>query len=311
MSYKEEKLPAIFVVVEGVSEAVGKSTVVDILKSKLEQQGYDAMTYRQPGGTPAAEDMRRIVKNKGYEGEELNEVVEYLLFSASREQADHTIVRPALEKGVIVISDRHYLTTHAYQGRRVPEIDRLVARKPDMTVFLEAPFELCMARMKERGDDCRIEARGEDWFREQYHTLKERINDGIHGEVVRVDTSDFNSDLFKEGIEMAVSKALDLQKAKQMSLGLEDEFVTVKEFERQVLETESVRVIIRTDVNQKVKPYNHSRLDDDHTYGDLMARLNNLINVPFSIASVMRSPTNATLLSEVRIPKTEGVCECL
>lgn len=311
MSYKEEKLPAIYIVVEGVSEAVGKSTVVGILKAKLEQQGYDVLTYRQPGGTPAAEDMRRIVKNPNYEGEELNEIVEYLLFSASREQADHNIVRPALEKGVIVISDRHYLTTHAYQGERRPEIDRLVARKPDMTVFLEAPFELCMARMKERGDSCRIEARGEDWFREQYATLKERINDGIHGEVVRVDTTDFNSDLFKEGIEMAVSKALDLQEAKQMTLGLEDEFVTIKEFEQQVLDIESVRVILRADVNNKVKPYKHSRLDDDHTYGDLMARIADLVNVPFSIASVVRNPTNDTILSDVRIPKTEGVCECL
>lgn len=310
MSYKEEKVPAIYIVTEGVSEAVGKSTVVGILKTKLEQLGHEVLTYRQPGGTPAAEDMRRIVKNPDYGSEEINEVVEYLLFSASREQSDHNIVRPALEKGVIVISDRHYLTTHAYQGTRRPEIDRLVARKPDMTVFLEAPFELCMKRMKARGDVCRIESRGEEWFREVYAMTKKCINDGIHGEVVRIDTTDFNSDLFKEGIEMAVSKALDLQKAKLASFGLEDEFVTIKEFEQQVLDIENVRVILRADVNIKVRPYKHSRLDDNDTYGDLKARIANLVNVPFSIASVVRNPTNDTILSDVRIPMFEGVCEC-
>lgn len=311
MSYKEETSPSLFIVVEGVMEACGKSTVVQTVKEALESKGFNVLNYRQPGGTFAAEDMRNIVKNPNYEGEDLNEVVEYLLFSASREQADHVLVKPALERGDIVISDRHYLTTHAYQGQRIPEIDRLVARKPDMTIFLEAPFELCLKRMKERGDNCRIENRGEDWFLDMYHELQVRINDGIHGKVVRVDTTDFESDVYKEGINMALETALELQKAKQLELGIDDTRVSVKEFEKQVLDKEGVRVIIRADVNQKVQSYDFERLDDDHTYGQLMERLNGVIGQPFAIASVKRNPTNETPLVEIRVPKDEGICECL
>lgn len=311
MSYKEETSPSLFIVVEGVMEASGKSTVVQTMKELLEAKGFGVLNYRQPGGTLAAEDMRRIVKNPNYEGEDLNEVVEYLLFSASREQADHTLVKPALDRGDVVISDRHYLTTHAYQGQRIPEIDRLVARKPDMTIFLEAPFELCMQRMTERGDNCRIEARGEAWFRSMYDELKVRINDGIHGEVVRIDTTDFESETYKEGIKMALTTALNIKEAKQLELGIDDDSVTVKEFEGQVLAKEGVRVIIRADVNQKVKPYSFERLDDDHTYGQLMERLNSVIGHPFAIASVKRKPTNETPLVEIRVPKDEGICECL
>lgn len=301
MSYKQENLPGLFIVVEGVSEAVGKSTVVNVIKERLRELGHQTESYRQPGGTFAAEDMRRIVKNPNYEGEELNEVVEYLLFSASREQADATLLRPWLEQGIHVLSDRHYLTTHAYQGERRPEIDRLVARKPDITLFLEAPFELCMKRMKERGDDCRIEKRGEEWFREMYHELKERINDGIHGQVIRIDTTDFDSKEYKDGIEMAVAAILDMNQAKQLSLGLEEERVTVTEFERQVMETDSVRVIIRADANEKINPYKFERLDDDHTYGQLIARLNGVLNLPFVVASSKRHPADDTPIAELRV----------
>lgn len=305
---KNEK--GLFIVFEGL-DGCGKTTVMGKVFDQLSEYGLDVVCVRQPGGTPAAEDIRNILKSVTYEGEEINSLSEYLLFGAAREQLDHNVIKPMLADGKIVLSDRHYLSTHAYQGMKIPAIDNLVARTPDMTVFVDASLETCMVRKSERGDVCRIEQKFESFFKGVHDRLHEYINDPGHGIIVRVNSEDFDSQEYKEGIEMAVSKALDLQKAKQMSLGLEDEFVTVKEFERQVLETESVRVIIRTDVNQQVKPYNHSRLDDDHTYGDLMARLNNLINVPFSIASVMRNPTNATLLSEVRIPKTEGVCECL
>ncbi|WP_337142233.1 hypothetical protein, partial [Staphylococcus aureus] len=78
-----------------------------------------------------------------------------------------------------------------------------------------------------------------------YDELKVRINDGIHGEVVRIDTTDFESETYKEGIKMALTTALNIKEAKQLELGIDDDSVTVKEFEGQVLAKEGVRVIIR------------------------------------------------------------------
>lgn len=309
MISKKKNEKGLFIVFEGL-DGCGKTTVMGKVFDQLSEYGLDVVCVRQPGGTPAAEDIRNILKSVTYEGEEINSLSEYLLFGAAREQLDHNVIKPMLEDGKIVLSDRHYLSTHAYQGMKIPAIDNLVARTPDMTVFVDASLDTCMVRKSERGDVCRIEQKFESFFNGVHDRLHKYINDPGHGIIVRVNSEDFDSQEYKEGIDMAVNKALELQNAKQLSLSIDDS-VTVKEFEGQVLTKEGVRVIIRADVNQKVKPYSFERLDDDHTYGQLMERLNSVIGHPFAIASVKRKPTNETSLVEIRVPKDEGICECL
>ena len=100
---------------------------------------------------------------------------------------------------------------------------------------------------------------------------------------------------------MAVAAILDMNQAKQLSLGLEEEHVTVTEFERQVMETDNVRVIIRADANMKISPYQFERLDDSHTYGQLKARLEGVLNLPFVVATSKRHPTDDTPIAELRV----------
>ncbi len=172
-----------FITIEGI-EGVGKSTNIDYLAGIIETHGYPVMRTREPGGTPIAEDIRRILKQHG--DEPLPDVAELLLMFAARSINVNNAILPALKEGTWVISDRFTDSTRAYQGggRGVPgeSIEWLAEfvhgdLQPDLTILLDAPVEIALQRADRRGDPDRIEVERGDFFdrvRQTYLDLAEQ-----------------------------------------------------------------------------------------------------------------------------------------
>lgn len=100
-----------YVAIEGVDGA-GKSTVARHLAERLEARGEDVVAIREPGGTPLGEEIRALLLHGG----EMTAWAEALLFAAQRAQLAAEIIGPALARGGVVVSDRSYYSSLAYQG---------------------------------------------------------------------------------------------------------------------------------------------------------------------------------------------------
>lgn len=145
----------IFITFEGV-EGCGKSTQSRLLKEYLEDQGKKVILTREPGGTPIAESIRKILLDSN--NKEMLAETELLLYSASRAQHTGEKIIPALARGEVVISDRYYDSTVAYQGaaRQIKgnEVDNLCCFasygiEPDITFLIDVPVEIGLSRIEE------------------------------------------------------------------------------------------------------------------------------------------------------------------
>lgn len=152
-----------FITIEGI-EGVGKSTNMDFLAELIEARGHTVMKTREPGGTPIAEEIRHILKEHG--DEPLPDVAELLLMFAARSINVNNAIRPALERGTWVISDRFTDSTRAYQGGgrgvsrdSIEWLAQLVHGdlQPDLTILLDAPVETGLRRADRRGARDRFE----------------------------------------------------------------------------------------------------------------------------------------------------------
>lgn len=159
-----------FVTFEGI-EGVGKSTNIGFLVSAIEAAGHDVLVTREPGGTPMAERIRDLVASHGDEA--MPDVAELLLVFAARALHVNNVIRPALEAGTWVVSDRFTDSSRAYQGggRGLPagDIDRLADWvhgdvEPDLTILLDAPVEVGMERAGKRSDPDRFESEQSEFF---------------------------------------------------------------------------------------------------------------------------------------------------
>lgn len=159
------------IVFEG-AEGAGKTTQIRMLGDRLKARGISSVTFREPGGTPLGDAIRSIVLAQ--EGE-ITSAAEALLFMASRAELLSREVRPALERGDIVILDRFFLSTYAYQiaGRGLAEADVRAANHlatsglaPDITILLDVSASEGMARAARRGGRDRVEKAG-DKFHER------------------------------------------------------------------------------------------------------------------------------------------------
>lgn len=160
-------MPGLLIVFEG-SEGAGKSTQIRRLASALEGAGRPVTCVREPGGTALGEEVRRLLLDPAT-GVAVSPAAEALLFMASRAQLVATVVRPALARGDVVIVDRFFLSTYAYQvdGRGldaalVRDANRLAVGGlvPDVTLLLRLPPEVGMARAAGRGGPDRMEQSG-------------------------------------------------------------------------------------------------------------------------------------------------------
>jgi dTMP kinase len=104
-----------YIVFEGIVGS-GKTTQVQKLVAYMRSLGYDIIHVREPGSTPIAEDIRHLAQGKEWEGESMHPLTNAYLYTAARSQTLHTIVKPALDAGKTMISDRCFLSSCAYQG---------------------------------------------------------------------------------------------------------------------------------------------------------------------------------------------------
>ncbi len=142
-----------FIVFEG-GEGAGKSTQEALLAESLISAGHAVVRTREPGGTPAAEIMRDLVLNPTYEG--LDARAEALLFAAARGEHVARVVRPAIERGDVVICDRYLDSSVAYQGfGRDLGADRIrdlslwatYGLVPDLTIVLDISPGVGLSRL--------------------------------------------------------------------------------------------------------------------------------------------------------------------
>ena len=156
-----------FITFEG-GEGAGKSTQVRLLTDRLRQAGHEVVATREPGGSPGAEALRDLlVKGAADRWSPLSETL--ILYAARRDHVER-LIRPALEKGAWVISDRFADSTRAYQGAAggvdpafIGEMERVVLgnTRPDLTLILDLPVSEGLRRAGRRGDDeTRFESKG-------------------------------------------------------------------------------------------------------------------------------------------------------
>ena len=142
-----------FITLEG-GEGSGKTTQAALLGETLAKAGLQTRVVRSPGGTAVAEKLRTILKTRE-PGEELASETELLLFGACHSQMVETLLKPELERGTCIISDRFVDSTKVYQGYArgldiwmLDEINRFACRgvMPDLTIVLDLDPELGMRR---------------------------------------------------------------------------------------------------------------------------------------------------------------------
>lgn len=159
-----------FITVEGI-EGAGKSTQMDAVRGFLDAQGITVVVTREPGGTPLSEAVRGLLLDPGNRGMAAD--TELLLVFAARAEHIHKVIRPALDAGDWILSDRFTDATFAYQGggRGIPA-ERIAALeawvqgdlRPDLTLLLDLPVETGMARIADRGRPDRFEREERDFF---------------------------------------------------------------------------------------------------------------------------------------------------
>ena len=179
------KRRGLFITIEGI-DGTGKSTQLQLLADWLRSRGYKPRLTREPGGTRIGEKIRGILLAS--QNSELTSLTELLLMYAARQQHLEEVVRPALDRGEIVLSDRFNDASLAYQGygRQLGEapvrlLDRLVCRRirPDLTLILDVPARTALARASKRdgrGSHQRFEGEGirfQDRVRKGYLKIAE------------------------------------------------------------------------------------------------------------------------------------------
>lgn len=157
------KRRGIFITLEGIDGA-GKTTQYRLLIRHLKRLGHAVCATREPGGTPVGERIRRILVRKGpvrdhRDERDLSPRAELLLMYAARAQLLEEVIRPALARGQIVISDRFNDASRAYQGygrglgvETVHSLDRIICgrTRPDLTIILDLDPRLALARARDR-----------------------------------------------------------------------------------------------------------------------------------------------------------------
>ena len=146
----------LFIAFEG-GEGSGKSTQVKLLKKWLESEGHEVIQTREPGGTDLGKGLREILLS--HSTGDISPRAEALLYAADRAHHVHSVIRPALEAGEIVITDRYFDSSIAYQGAgrvlepgEVARISRWATESlfPTLTVVLDLPAEVGLSRLKKK-----------------------------------------------------------------------------------------------------------------------------------------------------------------
>jgi dTMP kinase len=190
-----------FIVFEGL-DGSGKSTQAQRLSRHFQQRGREVIAVEEPGGSPLGERIRAILLDGKSSCLPLTEV---LLYEASRHELTQRVIRPALERGAIVICQRYAYSTLAYQGyghglplERIEELSQWVTGglTPSVAFFLDLPVEEGLQRLRREREPDRMESQGLEFWRrveQGYHELARR-----HPEMIRLDATQDPERLFAE-----------------------------------------------------------------------------------------------------------------
>jgi dTMP kinase len=159
-----------FITFEGIDKS-GKTTQSQILINKLKETGFDVLFIREPGGTKISEKIRDLLLD--IDNSEMFPTTEYLLYSASRTQLVNEVIIPSLRANKVVVCDRYYDSSAAYQGygrgidlQIINTINKFAAPlRPDLTFFIDIDIEESnkrTAKMEEEKD--RLESSGDTFF---------------------------------------------------------------------------------------------------------------------------------------------------
>ena len=202
-----------FITLDGIDGA-GKSTNLAVMKAWFEKHQLPVLFTREPGGTPAGEALREILLNPATQ---VSLRTETLLMFAARQQHLETVILPALKNGTHVVSDRFTDATFAYQGggRGVPLQDIATLEhwvqgdfRPDLTLLLDVPLEVSMARISQTREKDRFEQEEAEFFNRVREVYLQRANEQPERYAV-IDSSQ-SLDAVKNQIETALDSHLGL-----------------------------------------------------------------------------------------------------
>ena len=193
-----------FITLEG-PDGCGKSTIMRKIKKYLRENRIDFIQVREPGGTDIGEEIRSIILDN--DNTEMVGETESLLYAASRSQLINEKVKPSLEEGINVLSERFVLSSLAYQGiGRGLGVEEVKAINdfgtgglvPDLTLFFYVDPELTLRRKTSKGGD-RLEQEGSEFHKKVYDGYMELIK--LYPENVKViDASKSIEEVFNESV---------------------------------------------------------------------------------------------------------------
>lgn len=202
-----------YIVVEGL-EGAGKTSAIKTICHVLKQNHVNCQTTREPGGTPIAEAIRQIIKGQ-IDHETLSDETELLLMYAARKQLIDTVIKPRLDAGIWMISDRNEWSSITYQGygrgmnlRFIEQLSKFTVgdTKPDLILYLDIDPELGLKRAGERGCYDRIEQESKTFFDNVHRGYKELID---NNEAVRVISADMSFQQVQKSISSHVLELIN------------------------------------------------------------------------------------------------------
>ena len=196
-------MKGVFITFEGI-DGCGKSTQTSMCRTWLEELGRTVLLVREPGGTKIGERIRELLLDK--KNSSMAPLTELFLFEAARAQIVEEVIKPALSEGKIVICDRFFDSSYAYQGCARGLGPEMVSRlnmdatgglAPDVTFFLDISVEGAIKRRNVRGEEKdRIESAGD--------AFQEKVRQGFiraaseDGRIVTVDASLSPDEIFAQ-----------------------------------------------------------------------------------------------------------------
>ncbi|MCX8052865.1 MAG: dTMP kinase [Armatimonadetes bacterium] len=200
-------MSGLFITIEGI-EGAGKTTLTKLLSEHLKNDGADVVVTAEPGGDTLADGIRKLLLDSK---NAICDRAELLLFEAARAQHVDKVILPALERGAIVICDRFSDSSLAYQGyargidlETIETLNNFATRglKPDLTILLDLPVELGLARQTAR-----------DRISSEQINFHRRIREGylsiVRSEPERfvvIDASGCEKEVFRQALEAVISR---------------------------------------------------------------------------------------------------------
>lgn len=180
----------LFITLEGL-DGSGKTTAIKYLAEQLRLRDFEVHLTREPGGTLFAEDIRNVIFSRKPE-EEMCAMTELLLFAAARAQHIEKVIKPELDQGKVVISDRFSDSTYAYQGKarayikEVLNLENMVHNgfEPDMTLFFDITLDESIRRLSLRpealnrldNEGIKFKSRVAEGFKERFEKFQHRMH---------------------------------------------------------------------------------------------------------------------------------------